>query len=78
MDTVNVHEAKTHFSKLLTRVEQGEEIVIARAGTPVARLVPVPPRPRRLGLLKGRVQILPGFGDPLPESVAAPFRGEGS
>jgi prevent-host-death family protein len=67
-DQVNIHEAKTHLSRLVERVEAGEEITIARAGRPVARLVPVQQRrPRRPGLWKGRVVISPAFDDPLPE-----------
>jgi prevent-host-death family protein len=67
-DQVNIHEAKTHLSRLVERVEAGEEITIARAGRPVARLVPVQQRrPRRPGLWKGRVVIGPDFDDPLPE-----------
>lgn len=60
MTIVTVHEAKTHLSRLLAQVEQGEEVVVARANRPVARLVPVdgPDRPRRqLGRLAGRAQI---------------------
>ena len=66
---VNVHEAKTHFSKLLERAHAGEEIVLAKAGKPYARLVPLKPeeRPRRQpGRLKGWV-IPDSFFDPLPE-----------
>jgi len=66
---VNIHEAKTHFSKILTRVLAGEEVVIARAGTPVARLVPLVKRAdRRLpGSAKGKLTIAPDFNEPLPE-----------
>jgi prevent-host-death family protein len=69
MAQVNVHDAKTHFSKLLERVEAGEEIVIARAGEPIAKLVPLgEPLPRRpFGLLKGQIQMAADFDDPLPE-----------
>ena len=71
-DSVNIHEAKTHLSRLVERVEAGEEITIARAGRPVARLVPVEQRrPRRPGLWKGRVVIGPDFDAPLPEFVEA-------
>jgi prevent-host-death family protein len=61
---VNIHEAKTHLSKLLARVIAGEEIVIARAGTPVARLAPLPPAPplKRLpGIDKGKVWMAKDF-----------------
>ena len=64
---VNVHEAKTQFSKLLERAHAGEEIILAKAGRPYARLVPLPPEPqgRAPGRLKGRVG--PEFFAPLPE-----------
>jgi prevent-host-death family protein len=66
MATVSVHQAKTHFSRLLERAAAGEEIVIARAGHPVARLVPVSPlEPRRPGLAKGR--LTDAFFEPLPQ-----------
>lgn len=65
----NVHEAKTHFSKLLAKVEAGEEVVIARAGKPVAKLVPVADKkiPRRLGTAKGQIVVPDDFNDPWPE-----------
>jgi prevent-host-death family protein len=67
---VTVHEAKTHLSRLLERVEGGEEVVIARGRKPVARLVPVN-RPRRggrrFGALRGQVRIGKEFFEPLPE-----------
>lgn len=66
---INIHEAKTHLSRLVERVEAGEEITLARAGRPVARLVPYRQRaePRRPGLWKARVSIGPDFDAPLPE-----------
>jgi prevent-host-death family protein len=65
MTIVNVHQAKTHLSQLLERVAAGEEVVIARAGHPVARLVPFNPNePRRPGLAKGR--LTEAFFEPLP------------
>jgi prevent-host-death family protein len=72
MKTLNVHAAKTHLSRLLDEVADGEEIVIARAGRPVARLVPFsPPRARRrFGSLKGRVRIGRDFDAPLPDDLA--------
>jgi prevent-host-death family protein len=76
MQVFNIHEAKTHLSRLIERVAAGEEIVIARNGKPVARLVPVTAEPRRPGLLKGRIRIAPDFEAPLPEPIAAAFRGE--
>jgi prevent-host-death family protein len=67
-EVVNIHAAKTHLSRLVERAEAGEEITIARAGRPVARLVPIAQRgPRRPGLWKGRVTISPDFDAPLPE-----------
>ena len=74
--TVNVHEAKTHLSRLLARVEAGEEIVIARAGRPAARLVACKPRgKRRPGLWKGKIEIDDSFFDPLPEEELAAWEG---
>jgi len=69
MTTVNVHEAKTHFSKLLERVAAGERIIIAKAGKPVAELVPLQERPakRPVGMDRGKVFIHDDFDDPLPE-----------
>jgi prevent-host-death family protein len=66
---VNIHEAKTHLSRLIERVEAGEEITIARAGRPVAKLVAIGRlrEPRPLGLWKGKVVTKPNFDDPLPE-----------
>jgi len=69
MLTVNVHEAKSNLSKLLARVEAGEEIVIARAGRPVARLSAVSERsPRTPGRLTGKLRISEDFDDALPDS----------
>ena len=66
MQTVNVHEAKTHLSRLLDRVRAGEEVIIAKNGKPWARLCPLAePEPRRPGLLAGTVED--SFFDPLPE-----------
>ena len=70
---VNVHEAKTHFSKLLARAHAGEEIVLAKAGRPYAKLVPFEPKtvrePRKPGRLKGVIPPIPDcvWFDPLPE-----------
>lgn len=78
MQTYNVHEAKTQLSRLLERVEAGEEIIIARNGDPVARLTRIEPRPRRPGKLAGRIVVGPDFDEPLPEEVLAGFEGDGS
>lgn len=74
---VNMHEAKTHLSRLVERASKGEEIVIARAGRPVARLVPcdADDTPRKLGAWKGRVWIADDF-DELPPELLAAFDGE--
>lgn len=73
---VNIHEAKTHLSRLLTRVAGGEEITIAKAGVPIARLVPVSVEEckRPLGIDAGKVWIAEDFDAPLPE-VEALFEG---
>jgi prevent-host-death family protein len=78
MRMVNIHSAKTHLSRLVNEVAAGEEIVIAKAGKPVARLVPFEPRrePRQPDLLKGKIWIADDFDDPLPEEIMAAFRGE--
>ena len=76
MAVVNVHEAKTHLSRLLAQVEAGEEIVIARNGTPVARLEAYRRRgKRRPDALKGKVTIPDSFFDPLPEEELAAWEG---
>jgi prevent-host-death family protein len=79
MKTVNTHEAKTHLSKLLKRVAAGEEIVIARGGRPVARLVPYSDegRARELGFAGAQIRIADDFDAPLPEEVLAAFYGTG-
>jgi len=68
MKTVNVHQAKTHLSRLIDRVHDGEEIVIAKRGKPYARLVPLRTRQpeRRSGTLRGAVEITKAFFEPLP------------
>ena len=71
---VNVHEAKTHLSRLLERVAAGEEVTIAKAGRPVARLVPIATaRRRQLGFDEGRVTIADDFDAPLPDEILADF-----
>lgn len=75
MATINIHDAKTHFSKLLTRVESGEKIVIAKAGKPVALLSPLTRtmQKRVPGSAKGQIVLKKGFLEPLPESVLDEF-----
>jgi len=66
---VNIHEAKTHLSKLLERVAQGEEVIIAKAGKPIAKLTAIRAKtaPRPLGTAKGDFVVPDDFNDPLPE-----------
>ena len=75
---VNIHQAKTNFSRLLQRVLLGEEIIIAKAGIPIARLVPVNVTPTRrpMGLYRGQIRIADDFDDPLPDHILAGFLGE--
>ncbi|MDF3839009.1 type II toxin-antitoxin system Phd/YefM family antitoxin [Cupriavidus basilensis] len=77
MQTVNIHEAKTNFSRLVDAAAAGEEIVIAKAGKPAARLVPMERvKPvRRFGMLKGKVHIAEDFDAPLPDDLIAAFEG---
>ncbi|HUK24020.1 MAG TPA: type II toxin-antitoxin system Phd/YefM family antitoxin [Terriglobales bacterium] len=68
---VNIHHAKTHLSRLLERVALGEEIIIAKAGKPVARLVPISgnSQTRRLGIAQGEFTVPDDFNDPLPKEI---------
>jgi prevent-host-death family protein len=68
-ETVNIYEAKTRLSQLVDRAAEGEEVIIARAGRPVARLVPLrqPVKKRQLGQMRGKIWISRNFDDPLPE-----------
>jgi len=77
MKTVNIHEAKTNLSQLLKRVESGEEVVVSRAGKPVARILPVQnvSEKRIPGSAKGKIFIEDGFYEPLPESILKDFEG---
>ena len=71
---VGIHEAKTHLSKLLRRVAAGEEIVISRAGTPVAKLVPISEAKKRVfGFDKGLYEVPDDFDDPLPDDLLTEF-----
>lgn len=70
----NIHEAKTHFSKLLARVAAGEEVIITRAGKPIAKLVPMhTSAPRQLGMDAGKVEIAEDFDAPLPPEMMTAF-----
>ena len=75
MISVNVHEAKTHLSRLLERVAAGEEIIISKANKPMAKLAPLskPQMDRVPGLDKGVIQIPDDFDAPLPQDVLALF-----
>jgi prevent-host-death family protein len=76
-NVVNIHEAKTHLSRLVDDVAAGAEVVIAKSGKPVARLVPLEKGPRRktLGLLKGKLRVPDTFNAPLPDEVIVDFGG---
>jgi prevent-host-death family protein len=75
MATVNVHAAKTHLSRLVDQAAAGEEVIIAKAGKPIVRLVPVTSGARRTGFgsLKGRVRISDDFDAPLPVGILQAF-----
>lgn len=77
MQTVNIHDAKTNFSKLVDQAAAGEEIIIAKAGTPMARLVPLQKQKRKIqfGVMKGAIEIKEGFYDPMSEEDIALFEG---
>lgn len=71
MHAINIHNAKTRFSKLIEAVMQGEEIIIAKAGKPAARLIPYESKknPRKFGVLKGKIKISKDFDAPLSEDI---------
>jgi prevent-host-death family protein len=77
MRTINIHEAKTHLSRLVDEVVAGEEVMIAKAGKPMAKLIPFLPatKKRKLGLLTGKLTIPADFDAPLPDDVLASFEG---
>jgi prevent-host-death family protein len=76
--TVNIHQAKTQLSRLVEDAASGQEIIIAKAGRPVARLVSLaaPVRQKRLGLLRGKIRIAPEFDAPLPDDLLDAFEGK--
>ena len=75
MQTINIHQAKTHLSKLLEEVSKGLEVVIAKSGKPVARLTSISPaKPlRKPGLLKGKIRIAENFDAPLSDDLLDTF-----
>jgi prevent-host-death family protein len=75
---VNIHDAKTHFSKFIERALKGDEVIIARGGKPLIRLVPYTEEPqiRRGGQFKGLIQISDDFNAPLPEKILKHFYGD--
>ena len=78
MQIINIHDAKTQFSKLIESVLQGEEIIIAKAGKPAARLVPLSEKSRLVrhpGSMKGSITIADDFDAPLPSEIQADFEG---
>lgn len=77
---INIHEAKTQLSRLIELAQAGQELIIAKAGKPVARLVPINSgsiMPRRLGLLDGEIQAPDDFNAPLPDALLDAFEGRG-
>ncbi len=79
MIKLNVHEAKTHLSHYLSRVQEGEKVVLCRRNVPIAELLPLKPTRtvrRPVGLAKGRFEVPAEFFDPLPDEVLDAFEGE--
>ncbi len=79
MTEVNIHEAKTHLSKILHRVMGGEEIIISKAGVPVARIVPIVQKVKKrvAGSARGKIKMAPDFDASLPEDILNDFEGNG-
>lgn len=77
MRTINIHEAKTHLSRLVDEAAGGEELIIAKAGKPMAKLVPIGKvrRRRKLGSMAGRFQVPDDFDAPLPDDLLDGFEG---
>jgi prevent-host-death family protein len=75
--TINIHEAKTHLSRIVDDVAAGAEVIIAKAGKPMARLSPIAPavRPKRFGILKGKISVADDFNAPLSDEDMAAFEG---
>lgn len=78
METINIHEAKTHLSRIVESVAAGSEVVIAKAGKPMVRMIPLDSgKPSiRFGVLKGKIRVPEDFDAPLPADVLASFAGE--
>ena len=78
MYIVNIHQAKTNFSKLIDAVQHGEEIIIAKAGKPAAKLVPITEikHKRKPGALKDKIKITKDFNAPLPDDILDGFEGK--
>ena len=72
---INIHEAKTHLSKIIDEVAAGHEVIIAKAGKPMARIVPLTGvvRPKKFGLLKGKIKVPDDFNNPLEDAELAEF-----
>ncbi len=75
MSTINIHEAKTHLSRFVERAAAGEEIIIAKAGKPMAKLVPLlhMPSRRNLGMFKGKLNVPDDFDTPLSDEMVGLF-----
>ena len=73
---VNIHEAKTHLSRLIERALAGEEVTIAKAGKPVVRLIPVEPKKPILGSARGTFELPEGWDDPMTEEELAEWEGD--
>lgn len=79
MIKLNIHEAKTHLSKYLAKLEKGETILLCRRNIPIAEIRPLPPeskKPRPIGLGKGKFKVPPSFFDPLPDDLIDAFEGK--
>jgi len=76
-EVINIHEAKTHLSRIVDEVAAGAEVIIAKAGRPMARLSPIatPVKKKQLGLLKGRIKVADDFNAPLDETTLSDFEG---
>ena len=78
MIRLNIHEAKTHLSRYLPRLEAGETIILCKRNVPIAEIKPIQKRrtkPRELGFMKGQFEVTDAFFEPLPEELLAAFEG---